>query len=250
MMLIFGLLEALEMEALVDAMDVDNVLRDRGKGREESKEEEGYKKENLKDKEKINIVRKRRFRQDTSEDENDELRLCLTIALDEDKEYDETKDLEEIYLKVVIKSNGQRRYFSTLMSMLSIFDKDDLCAVYQLVMDKYQDKIPEDFDKGVHTLMTEAGLVIHMLVEKKYHLRKKVLLQMIKLVPGKDKIKSVDSQIGLLKKLDGYQCTMLWFSIHLVVYNEELAIPEQTATGKGTSNPLMAGSLPKTTKPT
>ncbi|GJV98440.1 hypothetical protein Tco_1553692 [Tanacetum coccineum] len=39
-------------------------------------------------------------------------------------------------------------------------------------------------------------------------------------------------------------------SIHLVVYNEELAIPEQTATGKGISNPLMAGSLPKTTKPT
>ncbi|GJS19524.1 hypothetical protein Tco_0448156 [Tanacetum coccineum] len=38
--------------------------------------------------------------------------------------------------------------------------------------------------------------------------------------------------------------------IHLVVYNEELAIPEQTATGKGTSNPLMAGNLPKTTKPT
>ncbi|GJX03627.1 hypothetical protein Tco_0189543 [Tanacetum coccineum] len=30
-------------------------------------------------------------------------------------------------------------------------------------------------------------------------------------------------------------------SIHLVVYNEELAIPEQTATGKGISNPLMAG---------
>ncbi|GJY37097.1 hypothetical protein Tco_0422475 [Tanacetum coccineum] len=39
-------------------------------------------------------------------------------------------------------------------------------------------------------------------------------------------------------------------SIHLVVYNEELAIPEQIATGKGISNPLMAGSLPKTTKPT
>ncbi|GJX58314.1 hypothetical protein Tco_0289704 [Tanacetum coccineum] len=30
----------------------------------------------------------------------------------------------------------------------------------------------------------------------------------------------------------------------------ELTIPEQTATGKGTSNTLMAGSLPKTTKPT
>ncbi|GJV72682.1 hypothetical protein Tco_1492677 [Tanacetum coccineum] len=32
--------------------------------------------------------------------------------------------------------------------------------------------------------------------------------------------------------------------------DEELSIPEQTATGKGTLNPLMAGSLPKTTKPT
>ncbi|GJV17158.1 hypothetical protein Tco_1362481 [Tanacetum coccineum] len=32
---------------------------------------------------------------------------------------------------------------------------------------------------GVHTLMTEAGLVIHMLVEKKYPLRKKVLLKLL-----------------------------------------------------------------------
>ncbi|GJS06859.1 hypothetical protein Tco_0363655 [Tanacetum coccineum] len=30
----------------------------------------------------------------------------------------------------------------------------------------------------------------------------------------------------------------------------ELTIPEQTATGKGITNPFMAGSLPKTTKPT
>ncbi|GKD14575.1 hypothetical protein Tco_1198982 [Tanacetum coccineum] len=33
-----------------------------------------------------------------------------------------------------------------------------------------------------------------------------------------------------------------WLSIHLVVYNKELAIPEQKATGKGISNPLMADS--------
>ncbi|GJR36034.1 putative ribonuclease H-like domain-containing protein [Tanacetum coccineum] len=32
--------------------------------------------------------------------------------------------------------------------------------------------------------------------------------------------------------------------------NEALAIPEQTATGKEISNPFMAGSLPKTTRPT
>ncbi|GKD26485.1 hypothetical protein Tco_1232699 [Tanacetum coccineum] len=145
--------------------------------KEENKEEEGTKKRKLGTRKKMKSS-KRRFRQDTYEDdetnskkENDELRLCLTIALDEDKEvdyeildkkypitewkseylrikpqYDETKDLEEINLNVVIRSNGQRRYFSTLMSVLSKFDRDDLCAVYQLVMDKYQDEIPEDFD--------------------------------------------------------------------------------------------------------
>ncbi|GJY37966.1 hypothetical protein Tco_0424330 [Tanacetum coccineum] len=172
--------------------------------KEESKKEEGTKKRKLGTRKKMKL-RKRRFRQDTSEDdetnsekENDELRLCLTIAPDEDKEvdyeildkkypitewkseylgikpqYDETKDLKKFNLNVVIRSNRQRRYFSTLMRVLSIFDRDDLCVVYQLVMDKYQDKILEDFDK--------EGLVIYMLVEKKYPLRKKVLLQMLEL---------------------------------------------------------------------
>ncbi|GJX23187.1 hypothetical protein Tco_0227632 [Tanacetum coccineum] len=191
-------------------------------------------------------LRKRRFRQDTSEDdetnsekEKNELRLCLTIAPDEDKEvdyeildkkypiiewkseylgikpqYDETKDLEEINLNV------------------------DLSVVYQLVMDRYQDEIPEDFDKvlwgdvmimfnpsdkdefwnsqqdwnvvswklhgssGVHTLMTEEGLVIHMLVEKKYHLRRKVLLQMLelKLESEKDSTMALEL-IRFVKKL-------------------------------------------------
>ncbi|GJV40114.1 hypothetical protein Tco_1418554 [Tanacetum coccineum] len=56
---------------------------------------------------------------------------------------------------------------------------------------------------------------------------------------------------GFMSKGVGYpRSNSSWLSIHLVVYNEELAIPEQTATGKGISNPLMAGCLPKTTKPT
>ncbi|GKC22256.1 hypothetical protein Tco_1024406 [Tanacetum coccineum] len=41
-----------------------------------------------------------------------------------------------------------------------------------------------------------------------------------------------------------------WLVHKQTAWDEELSIPEQTATGKGTSNPLMAGSLPKTTKPT
>ncbi|GJZ67863.1 hypothetical protein Tco_0631103 [Tanacetum coccineum] len=107
-----------------------------------------------------------------NEKENDELRLHLTIAPDEEKEVDyeildrkypikewkteclgtkpqddKAEHLEEINQNVVIRSNGQKRYFSTLMRVLSIFDRDDLNVVYQLVMDRYQDEIPEGFDR-------------------------------------------------------------------------------------------------------
>ncbi|GKA34775.1 putative ribonuclease H-like domain-containing protein [Tanacetum coccineum] len=212
---------------------------------EESKEEESTRKRKLGTRKKMKS-RKRRYIQNTSEDdsdkENDELRLHLTIAPDEEKEVDyeildrkypikewkteclgtkpqtdQAEHFEEINQNVVIRSNGQKRYFSTLMRVLSIFDREDLNAVYQLVMDRFQDEIPEGFDRvlwgdlmvmfnpddenefwnsqldwiivswklhsssGVHTLVTETGLVIHMLVEKKYPLRKKVLVQMLKL---------------------------------------------------------------------
>ncbi|GJY41723.1 hypothetical protein Tco_0428993 [Tanacetum coccineum] len=127
--------------------------------------------------------------QRTHEKENDDMRLCLTIAPYEDKEYDESKDLEEINLNVVITSSGQRRYISTLMKVLSIFDRDDLNVVYQLlygtdtrcdteVLTAY---FGETYMIRVHTLMTDEGLVIHMLVEKQYPLRKKVLVQMLEL---------------------------------------------------------------------
>ncbi|GJX50388.1 hypothetical protein Tco_0277233 [Tanacetum coccineum] len=166
---------------------------------------------------------KRRFIQNTSEDdsekENDELRLHLTIAPDEEKEVDyeildrkypikewkteclrtkprvdKAEHLEEIHQNVVIRSNGQKRYFSTLMRVMSIFDRDDLNGDLMVMFN------PDDEDEfwnsqqdwnivswklhgslGVHTLVTEEGLVIHMLVEKKYPLRKKVLLKMMEL---------------------------------------------------------------------
>ncbi|GJY76468.1 hypothetical protein Tco_0481584, partial [Tanacetum coccineum] len=137
----------------------------------ESKEEESNRKRKLGTRKKMKS-RKRRFIQNTSEDDsekdNDELRLHLTIAPDEEKEVDyeildrkypikewkteclgtkpqvdKAEHLEEINQNVVIRSNGQKRYFSTLMRVFSIFDRDDLNVVYQLVMDRYQDEIPE-----------------------------------------------------------------------------------------------------------
>ncbi|GJU42900.1 hypothetical protein Tco_1195857 [Tanacetum coccineum] len=94
--------------------------------------------------------------------------------------FHETKGLEEISLNVVIRSSGQRRYFSTLVKALSIFDRDDLNVVYQ-----HQDWNVVSWklhrSSVLHTLMTDEGLVIHMLVEKQYPLRKKVLVQMLEL---------------------------------------------------------------------
>ncbi|GJS90571.1 hypothetical protein Tco_0773207 [Tanacetum coccineum] len=133
----------------------------------EIKEEEGTRKRKLGIRKKMKS-KKRKF---TSKDD-EELRLCLTIVSDEDKEvdyeildkkypiiewrseylttkpqYDETEEIEDVYLNVVIRSNRQRRYFSTLMAVLLILDRDDICAIYQLVMNKYQDETPEGFDK-------------------------------------------------------------------------------------------------------
>ncbi|GJY63909.1 hypothetical protein Tco_0465369 [Tanacetum coccineum] len=68
---------------------------------------------------------------------------CLGIKPQDDK----AEHLEEINQNVVIRGNGQKRYFSTLMRVLSIFDREDLNDVYQLVMDRYQGEIPEGFDR-------------------------------------------------------------------------------------------------------
>ncbi|GJU78337.1 hypothetical protein Tco_1275407 [Tanacetum coccineum] len=93
--------------------------------------EEGTRKRKLGKRKKMKS-KKRKF---TSKDD-EELRLCLTIAPDEDKEvdyeildkkysiiewryeylttkpqYDETEEVEDVYLNVVIRSNRQRGYF-------------------------------------------------------------------------------------------------------------------------------------------
>ncbi|GJX89269.1 hypothetical protein Tco_0341283 [Tanacetum coccineum] len=167
--------------------------------KEKSKKEEGTKKRKLGTRKKMKS-RKRRFRQETFEDdkidsekENDELRLCLTIASDEDKEVD-YEILDRKYPIIEWKTEYLRTK-PQYNEMLSIFDREDLKAVYQLVMDKYQGKIPEGFDRvlwGDLMIMfnpsdedvfwnLQQGLVIHMLVKKKYPLRNKVLLQMLEL---------------------------------------------------------------------
>ncbi|GJZ27150.1 reverse transcriptase domain-containing protein [Tanacetum coccineum] len=117
-----------------------------------------------------------------------------TVCLGTKPQFDESKE-GEINLNVVTRSNGQQRYFSVLTTVLSIFDREDLNAVFQLVLFK-----PDEQDEfwssqhewkviswklhsssGVHTLMTNEGVVIHMLTEKKYPLKKEIVVQMLNL---------------------------------------------------------------------
>ncbi|GJT11817.1 hypothetical protein Tco_0858859 [Tanacetum coccineum] len=137
--------------------------------------------------------KKRKF---TSKDD-EELRLCLTIVSDEDKEV----GLMEIPWDTRnTHRNGTRRYCQyfdggAFQSLI----RDDICAIFLLVM----------------------TLAIPISVLGSHHVR------------------VFNSPCFMVK---------CWLVQDQTV--PELAIPEQTATGKGIPNPLMAGSLPKTIKPT
>ncbi|GJT32220.1 uncharacterized protein Tco_0922639 [Tanacetum coccineum] len=256
------------------------------------------KSEVIKEESKEEVQEEVKDEENDSDKENDELRLYLTIAQDEEKEVDyeildrkypikewkteclgakpqsdQAEHLEEINLNVVIRSNGQKRYFSTLMTVLSIFDREDLNAVYQLVMDKYQDEMPEGFDRvlwgdlmvlfnsddkdefwssqqdwkivswklhsssGVHTLVTDTGLIIHMLVEKKYPLRKEVLKQMLKL-----KLESEEENTMALELIKFVRKILAELESE---EHKNWLVHKQTACGKDFSNPFMVDNLPK-----
>ncbi|GJR90236.1 hypothetical protein Tco_0214247 [Tanacetum coccineum] len=137
---------------------------------EEVKEEEGAKKRKLGTRRKLKAKRRKHASGLTRED--DDLKICLHIAPDEDKvidveslnqqypiiewqsfflttkpQHDQTKPDEDIYLNKVTRSNGHQRFFRTLMGVLSILDREDLKIIYELVMEEYKDRLPEGFDR-------------------------------------------------------------------------------------------------------
>ncbi|GJT45969.1 putative ribonuclease H-like domain-containing protein [Tanacetum coccineum] len=127
---------------------------------------------------------------------------------------------------VVYRVNGHFRAFNYLMDVLYIFDRQDLFHLYDLVMKQYSEITPEDIEL---ILWGDLKIMMESSTEENDQVQKQTAF-------GKDKSNPliVDSLLKTIR-----------LSIHLVVYNEELAIPEQTATGKGISNPLMADHLGK-----
>ncbi|GJZ70128.1 hypothetical protein Tco_0633678 [Tanacetum coccineum] len=117
--------------------------KDKGKKKIEEEDESKSESNGIPEAEKKRSPRRRQKkklrRENKGEDKYQKEKTCTKV--------DKGENLEEINQNVVIRSNGQKRYFSTLMRVLSIFDRDDLNAIYQLVMDKYRDEIPGGFDK-------------------------------------------------------------------------------------------------------
>ncbi|GJY85528.1 hypothetical protein Tco_0499554 [Tanacetum coccineum] len=161
-------------EQVVDASKKRVKKDDSIKG--EIKEEEGTRKRKLGIRKKMKS-KKRKF---TSKDD-EELRLCLTIVSDKDKEVD-----YEILDKKYPIIEWRSKYLTTkprLWGLLggvwfSILDRDDICAIYQLVMNS---GTATSSSGNVPLIMTNEGIVIHMLVKNKYPLKKEVLSQLLEL---------------------------------------------------------------------
>ncbi|GJX43200.1 hypothetical protein Tco_0259876 [Tanacetum coccineum] len=170
-----------EIQALYEKIKSE-VIKEESKeeAMEEKKKVESTRKRKLGTRKKMKS-RKRRYIQnifdDDSEKENDELRLHLTIAPDEEKEVDIMKLLDRKY-QDEIPEGFDRVLWGDLMVM---FNPDDENEFWNSQQDWNIVSWKLHGSSGVHTLVTETGLVIHMLVEKKYPLRKEVLMQMLKL---------------------------------------------------------------------
>ncbi|GJZ99743.1 hypothetical protein Tco_0672294 [Tanacetum coccineum] len=236
----------------------------------------------------MKMLARKRKRPQPDVDSDDEHRKCLKIVTFKgtiDSEIMERKSFitrlnkvsstDEDYL-VIYRANGNFRAFNYLLEVLHIFDRQDLFHLYDLVMKQYSEvtlegielilwgdlKIMIESSTKENNQKLEDGTIIHMLVERRYPLSKDLLQRMLdfgveveswlvqdQTVLGKDYSNLLIAD-SLLKTI--------WFINAPCYGNEalaspkanELTIPEQTATGKGKSNPFMAGSLPKTTKPT
>ncbi|GJT96948.1 ribonuclease H-like domain-containing protein [Tanacetum coccineum] len=219
----------------------------------------------------VKMIARKRPRPQPDDDSDDEHRKCLRIVTFDstiDSEIMETKSFVSKLHKVsspdgdylvVYRVNGHFRAFNYLMEQYSEITPEGIELILWGDLKIMMESSTEENDQEL-----KDGIVIYMLVERRYPLSKELLQRMLDLgleveeestatlyldqtVPvqkqtafGKDKSNPLIAD-SLLKTIR--------LSIHLVVYNKELAIPEQMTTSKGISNPLMPGSLPKTTKP-
>ncbi|GKF18622.1 hypothetical protein Tco_0063540, partial [Tanacetum coccineum] len=71
--------------------------------------------------------------------------------------------------------NGSTKSYKIFTKMLDDFDRQDVLDLYMLVKESWR-----LFDScGIHVLLMDTGIAIHMLVEKTYPLTQEMLLRML-----------------------------------------------------------------------
>ncbi|GJV31808.1 hypothetical protein Tco_1392208 [Tanacetum coccineum] len=176
----------------------------------------------------------------------------------ESKFYDYGHFGRELIYYRVFRADGSSRWIKTFSKMINFFDRMDLVEIHSLVMKRFETTPLEGIDLllWVHVLRLEDSTKINMLAERRYPLTKNTLERMtdLRLTAVSyddtvfDLLRFIEQQIDEFGGQDGIQkqtafgkdklnplivdslLKTIRLSIHLVVYNEELAIPEQTAT--------------------
>ncbi|GKE11165.1 hypothetical protein Tco_1414716 [Tanacetum coccineum] len=93
------------------------------------------------------------------EEEKDELRISLTVVLDEKEFVDpeilhtkfpivdwESQNLGNIHVYKIIRADGNTSYHKTFKTLLKSFDRHDLEVLHRLVMERFQDNTPEGYN--------------------------------------------------------------------------------------------------------
>ncbi|GJR90232.1 hypothetical protein Tco_0214243 [Tanacetum coccineum] len=133
-----------------------------------------------------------------------------------------------------------------ISSLLGLLKIEDLNAVYQLAMDKFQDEMPEGFDRVLWgDLMVlfnpdDKDEFWNSQLDwkiKKYPLRKEVLMQMLKL-----KLESEEDNTMALELIKFVKKILAELEPG---EHKSWLVHKQTDCGKDFSNPFMVDNLPK-----
>ncbi|GJU97599.1 hypothetical protein Tco_1326870 [Tanacetum coccineum] len=115
----------------------------------------------------------------------------------------------------IIRADGSEKYYKIFSAMLDDFDRQDVLDLYRLVKERFETASPEGYDRllwgdlitlfepseedeiwkaqqdytliswrlfdscGIHLLLTDTRITIHMLVERKYPLTQEMLSRML-----------------------------------------------------------------------
>ncbi|GJW85528.1 hypothetical protein Tco_0158673 [Tanacetum coccineum] len=148
---------------------------------------------------------------------------------------------EYIYYRI-FRSDGSFRWIKTFSEMVTRFDRLDLVELYNLVMHRFETITPEGVDLvlwGDLRIMFDANVDDELWQnQERWNLKSWDFYELMKLEAMMEERRIFKCLFHHHTK-NGHQFTMS-------NRHQELASPEQTASGKDFSNLLMANSLPKT----